>query len=76
MTEFRTERRGAVEIWTIDGEARRNSITTAMLGELRALLARAVQDRALRCVVVTGAGDRAFCAGADVKERARMSVAE
>ncbi len=76
MTEFRTERRGEVEIWTIDGEARRNSITTGMLGALRALLARAAQDRSLRCVVVTGAGEKAFCAGADLKERARMGDAE
>jgi enoyl-CoA hydratase/carnithine racemase len=75
-TEFRTERRGAIELWTIDGEPRRNSISVAMLGELNALLARAAADRALRCVVVTGAGDKAFCAGADLKERARMSDAE
>ncbi len=75
-TEFRTERRGGVEIWTIDGESRRNSISVAMLAELNALLARAAGDRALRCVVVTGAGDKAFCAGADLKERARMSDAE
>ncbi len=72
--EFRTERRGAVEIWTIDGESRRNSISVAMLSELRALLARAAADRGLRCVVLTGAGDKAFCSGADLKERARMSA--
>jgi methylglutaconyl-CoA hydratase len=75
-TEFRVERRGGIEIWTIDGESRRNSISRAMLAELNALLARAAGDRGLRCVVVTGAGDKAFCAGADLKERARMSDAE
>lgn len=76
MKEFRVERRGTVEIWTIDGEARRNSITTGMLRELRELLSRATQDRSLRCIVVTGAGDKAFCAGADLKERARMNDGE
>ncbi len=75
-TQFRTERRGGVEIWTIDGESRRNSISVAMLAELNALLARAAADRAVRCVVLTGAGDKAFCAGADLKERARMSEGE
>ncbi|HET8541470.1 MAG TPA: enoyl-CoA hydratase-related protein [Anaeromyxobacter sp.] len=74
--EIRVERRGAVEIWTIEGEARRNSITTAFVSALGANLSRAAGDRALRCVVVTGAGDKAFCAGADLKERARMSAAE
>lgn len=74
--EFRIERcggeAGAVEAWTIDGEARRNAISTAMLRELGDHLARAAADRALRAVIVTGAGDKAFCAGADLKERAAM----
>lgn len=74
--EFRVERTGALEVWTIDGEARRNSITVAMLAELNGLLERAAADRTLRCVVLTGQGDKAFCAGADLKERARMSDRE
>jgi enoyl-CoA hydratase/carnithine racemase len=76
MAEFRTERREAIEVWTIDGAPRRNAISMAMLAELNALLARAGGDRSLRCVVLTGAGEKAFCAGADLKERARMSPEE
>jgi enoyl-CoA hydratase/carnithine racemase len=76
MAEFRTERREAIEVWTIDGAPRRNAISMAMLAELNALLARARGDRSLRCVVLTGAGEKAFCAGADLKERARMSPEE
>ncbi|BDG06505.1 enoyl-CoA hydratase-related protein [Anaeromyxobacter oryzae] len=72
--EFRIERRGGIEAWTIDGEDRRNAISMAMLRELREHLARAAADRGLRVVIVTGAGDKAFCAGADLKERARMSA--
>jgi enoyl-CoA hydratase/carnithine racemase len=74
--EWIVEERGDIEVWTIDGEARRNSITRAMLAGLIAELRRAEQRRELRCVVVTGAGTRAFCAGADLKERARMSEAD
>jgi methylglutaconyl-CoA hydratase len=74
--EFLVERDGSVERWTILGEARRNSLTLAMLGELGEHLRRAAKDRALRAVVLTGAGDRAFCAGADLKERAAMGDAE
>jgi enoyl-CoA hydratase/carnithine racemase len=72
--ELRVERREAIEVWTIDGETRRNAISRAMLAELEALVERAARDRALRCVVLTGAGDKAFCAGADLKERATMSA--
>ncbi len=74
--EWSVEDRGEIEVWTIDGEARRNSITRAMLSGLLAELRRAEERRALRCVVLTGAGSRAFCAGADLKERARMSEAD
>jgi enoyl-CoA hydratase/carnithine racemase len=71
--EWIVEERGEVEVWTIDGAARRNSITRAMLSALNAELRRVEQTRRLRCIVLTGAGNRAFCAGADLKERARMS---
>jgi enoyl-CoA hydratase/carnithine racemase len=74
--EVRVERRDGVEAWTIDGEGRRNSLTVALVAELEGLLARAAADRGLRVVVVTGAGDKAFCAGADLKERARMGAEE
>jgi len=74
--EIRVERHGHHEVWTIDGEARRNAISMAMLAALRGHLARAAGDRELRCVVLTGAGDKAFCAGADLKERASMSKEE
>jgi enoyl-CoA hydratase/carnithine racemase len=74
--EWIVEDRGAIEVWTIDGEARRNSMTRAMLTGLDAELRRAGESRRLRCVVLRGAGTRAFCAGADLKERVRMSDAE
>jgi enoyl-CoA hydratase/carnithine racemase len=74
--EWRIEDLGDVEIWTIDGDARRNAISRAMLRELSGHLARAADKAQLRCVVLTGAGDRAFCAGADLKERASMTDAD
>jgi enoyl-CoA hydratase/carnithine racemase len=70
MTEWRTERRGPVEIWTIDGAERRNTLRRAMLRELHERARGAEEDAALRCVVLTGDGEKAFCAGADLKERA------
>lgn len=73
MSEFKIEVKGAVEVWTIDGEARRNTLRQAMVAELGGLVSRVSADRSVRAVVITGAGNKAFCAGADLKERAGMS---
>jgi len=72
--EWIVEDRGEVEVWTIAGEARRNTFSLAMLASLHVELARAAGKSALRCVVLTGQGQKAFCAGADLKERAGMSL--
>ncbi len=55
---------------TINRPERRNALSWAVMGELRAALARAREDEAVRVVVLTGAGDRAFCAGADLANMA------
>jgi enoyl-CoA hydratase/carnithine racemase len=73
MAEFLDERRGTTEVWTINGEKRRNAISRAALTDFERRVARVSQDHATQAVVLTGAGDRAFCAGADLKERAEMS---
>lgn len=64
--ELRTERRGHALWLTIDRPARRNAISPGVLAGLSAGLAQAADDDAIRAVVITGAGDRAFCAGADL----------
>lgn len=73
MSEWIIENRGAVEVWTIAGEARRNTLTRAMVEELGAHVARVDADRSVRAIVLTGQGDKAFCAGADLKDRAKMT---
>jgi enoyl-CoA hydratase/carnithine racemase len=72
MAEFKVEESGAVEIWTILGEQRRNAISRSMIGELEQLVAGLSRSRHPRCVILTGAGTKAFCAGADLKERGAM----
>lgn len=51
---------------TIDREERRNALSWAVMSDLRRHLAAAKADDAVRVVVLTGAGDKAFCAGADL----------
>lgn len=65
----------AVAVIRLNRPERMNAIGGAMKSELRdAFLERARHDEAVRCVVITGAGDRAFCAGADIKERAHSAM--
>ncbi len=52
---------------TIDREERRNALSWDLVRELRAAFARAKEDDAVGVVVLTGAGDKAFCAGADLE---------
>lgn len=51
---------------TIDRPGRRNALSWTVITELRARLAEIRQDPQARVVVLTGAGDKAFCAGADL----------
>lgn len=62
----RYELDGAVATITIDRPERRNALAWSTVGELRAALARAKADPEVRVVVLTGAGDKAFSAGADL----------
>lgn len=51
---------------TIDREEKRNSLSWTVMTELREAFAAAKTDPDVRVVVLTGAGDKAFCAGADL----------
>ena len=51
---------------TINRPERRNAMSWAVLTELRQAIAEAKADTDVRVVVLTGAGDKAFCAGADL----------
>lgn len=50
-----------------------NALSVQMLGELQAAIDELRWEQAIRSVIVTGAGEKAFCAGADLKERAGMN---
>ena len=55
-----------IALVTIANEPRRNAMNRAMLADLAALWDRLDQDAECRCVVLTGAGEKAFSAGADI----------
>lgn len=64
------ETRNAIAIVTINRPEARNAIDRAVREGMFAAFARAEADDAVQVVVLTGAGDRAFCAGMDLKEAA------
>jgi len=64
---------GAVALVTLARPERMNALSSGVVVALGAIGRELDADAALRAVVLTGAGDRAFSAGADLKERASMS---
>ena len=67
------EDRGAVRILTFNRPEKLNALSTAMLEELERALDDARDDVDDRVVVLTGAGERAFVAGADIGEYAHQT---
>jgi enoyl-CoA hydratase/carnithine racemase len=66
---------GVAEI-VLDRPEALNAIDTAMAHRLAQACAELATDRQVRAIVLCGTGDRAFCVGADLKERNRMSDAD
>jgi enoyl-CoA hydratase len=64
--EVRYEAASGIARVTIDRPERRNAMSYGVMSGLRDAMARAAADDAVRVVVLTGAGDKAFCAGADL----------
>jgi enoyl-CoA hydratase/carnithine racemase len=70
------ERRDGVARVTLNRPETRNALSRALNLELMQLAWNLAEDADLRAVVITGAGDQAFCAGADLRERKGVSAAE
>ena len=61
---------GGVGVMTLNRPEALNAFTLAMLQRMRELLAQIGSNPAVRVLILTGAGERAFCVGADLKSRA------
>ncbi|HQY60498.1 MAG TPA: enoyl-CoA hydratase-related protein [Polyangiaceae bacterium] len=67
------DQRGTVAVFTITRPERMNSLSRGTLRALGKLTREAIANPSVRAIVLTGAGQKAFCAGADLKERQGMS---
>jgi len=63
-----SETRGAVALLTFNRPNKLNALSYALVDRLMAILDRIEDDADIRAVILTGAGDRAFSAGADIAE--------
>jgi len=70
------EQRGAVTLITLNRPQALNALNTQVLEELIVAFAAFEADPGQRCAVLTGSGEKAFAAGADIKQMADMSTAE
>jgi enoyl-CoA hydratase len=76
MSVLERDRRGAVEVLTLNRPERRNALNGELIAALGTTFAELAADDDVRAIVLTGAGDRAFSAGMDLKEFAERSSDE
>ncbi|GAJ40020.1 enoyl-CoA hydratase [Saccharococcus caldoxylosilyticus] len=65
-----------IAIVTLNRPEAANALSSSLLNELSELLGDLAFRKDIRVVIVTGAGEKVFCAGADLKERAGMNETE
>ena len=75
MSFVTTEVQGAVAVVTIDRPKALNALNPEVLADLKAAF-EAIDQNTVRCVVLTGAGDKSFVAGADIGSMSTMTKAE
>ena len=71
-----TERQGEVALITLNRPEKLNALSFGLARELDEALTEYEQDDAAKAVILTGAGERAFSAGADIHEMAGLSSEE
>ena len=59
---------GSVAVWTLNRPQQLNALNSALIAELGDMVDAVQQRDDVRCVILTGSGEKAFVAGADIKE--------
>lgn len=73
---LKTADSGGIRTITINRPEKLNALNVATIGELDAAITEVESDDAIAAVVITGAGDKAFVAGADISELATLGPVE
>ena len=72
----RVETEDGIRTVTVDRPEKLNALNTVVMESLDAAFAAAASEASLRCLIVTGAGEKAFIAGADIGELAKLTPTE
>jgi enoyl-CoA hydratase len=73
-TNILTEQKGKLLLITINRPNQLNALNKVTIDELSTELQRAEKDASVRVIILTGSGEKAFVAGADIKEFADFNV--
>ncbi|MFT6076738.1 MAG: enoyl-CoA hydratase/carnithine racemase [Yoonia sp.] len=76
MSEITCTYEGNAAVLTLCNESKLNALTTSMLRQLETYLVEIEHQPEVRCVILTGAGEKAFCCGADIAEWGGLKPAE
>jgi enoyl-CoA hydratase len=76
MDFIKLELDGATAVITIDRPKALNALNKQVLGELSDAIGQVAANKALRCLIITGGGEKAFVAGADIAEMSAFTHAE
>lgn len=76
MSEITCKYDAKVAVLTLSNESKFNALTTTMLLQLETFLDEVERNPDVRAVIITGAGPKAFCCGADIAEWGRLRPAE
>lgn len=76
MTDLRVDERGSALWLTLDGEAHRNALDDEIVIRLTEELTNVSGRPAIRSIVLTGAGDKVFCAGGNLKADSGPFIAD
>jgi len=74
MSTLIREREGAVVVLTLNRPDKLNALNAELLGELEAALVETSKDASVACAILTGAGEKAFAAGADIAAMLEMTT--
>src|SRR5215471_10299604 len=65
-----------IALITVNRPQKLNALSSAVIRELGDAFGRVAEDQAIRAMMITGAGEKAFIAGADINELAALSAFE